>query len=213
MYSYLKGQLVAKAEESPKGAYFIVDVNGVGYEILSSSRSVASSPPVGDVAQVFTSLVVREDALFLVGFNTKEERDLFNILQNANGVGIKTALALLSTLSVSEVAQAVVSENFKPLTAAKGVGPKLAQKMILDLREKMTSWREAAMGALETTAEWGQFSEKSYVEAETVLLSLGYTREEVLRSFQSLESAAAAASFKANSEEVLKESLRWLASV
>lgn len=212
MYSYLKGQLVTKVAESPKGAYFVVDVNGIGYEVLTSSRSVGSSPPPGETIQVFTTLVVREDAMFLVGFNTKEERDLFNILLNANGVGLKTALALLSSLSVSEIAQSVVSDNYKTLTTAKGVGPKLAQKMILDLREKMTSWRETAMIETEAVAEWGQFTATHFTEAESVLLSLGYSPEEVLRSFQAIHTTVDARE-TANSELVLKESLRWLALV
>lgn len=207
LFTFLKGLLVAKAQQSPRGAYFVVEVQGIGFEVLSSERSVASSPPVGETVQVFTSLVVREDALTLVGFNTKEERDLFVILQNASGVGVKVALALLSTLSVSEIAQAVVSENFKPLTAAKGVGPKLAQKMVLDLRERMTTWRETAMD-METLGEWPQVTDKAFIEAETVLLSLGYTREEVMRSFQSLQLGVSP-----TSETVLKESLRWLATV
>lgn len=207
LFTFLKGHLVAKAQQSPRGAYFVVEVQGIGFEVLTSERSVASSPPAGETVQIFTTLVVREDALTLVGFNTKEERDLFVILQNASGVGVKVALALLSTLSVSEIAQAVVSENFKPLTAAKGVGPKLAQKMVLDLREKMTTWRETAMD-LETQGEWPQVTDKAFVEAETVLLSLGYTREEVIRSFQALQLGASP-----TSETVLKESLRWLATV
>jgi Holliday junction DNA helicase RuvA len=212
MLTFLKGTLVAKVEESMKGAFFVVEVpGGMGFEVLSSRRSVASAPMAGESVTLFTSLVVREDAMFLVGFNSKEERDLFEILQNASGVGVKVALALLSTLSVSEIAQAVVSENYKPLTAAKGVGPKLAQKMVLDLREKMSSWRDTALAAVELQAEWGQFSQKSYVEAETVLLSLGYSREEVLRSFQALETAPSVN--RDSSEEVLRESLRWLATV
>jgi Holliday junction DNA helicase RuvA len=190
----------------------VVDVNGIGYEVLTSSRSVGSGPTPGETIQVFTTLVVREDAMFLVGFNTKEERDLFNILLNANGVGLKTALALLSTLSVSEIAQAVVSDNYKTLTTAKGVGPKLAQKMILDLREKMTSWRETAMIETEAVAEWGQFTATHFAEAESVLLSLGYSPEEVLRSFQAIH-ATVDTKGSTNSEQVLKESLRWLALV
>lgn len=209
MFTFLKGVLVSKAEDSMRGAYFVVEVHGVGFEVLSSRRSVASSPSVGETVQLFTALVVREDAMFLVGFNSKEERDLFSILQNASGVGVKVALALLSTLSVSEIAQAVVSENYKPLTAAKGVGPKLAQKMVLDLREKMSAWREAAIDALGSDVHL-PVVDKSYIEAETVLLSLGYTREEVMRSFSAVQQAMTEKS--PSSETVLRESLRWLAA-
>jgi Holliday junction DNA helicase RuvA len=211
VYTHLKGTLVAKAAQSPRGPYFVLDLQGVGYEVLTSERSVASSPALGETVMIYTSLVVREDAMMLVGFNTKEERDLFVILQNASGVGVKVALALLSCLSVSEIAQAVVSGNFKPLTVAKGVGPKLAQKMVLDLKEKMTTWREHAITLVESEDFPPQLNSKSYQEAETVLLSLGYTREEVLKSFQAI--AGQYSQEDVSSEMVLKESLQWLATV
>ena len=76
MLSFLKGLLVSKAYESPRGAYFLVDMHGMGFEVLTSQRSIESSPPPGEHVQLFTALIVREDAMFLVGFNTKEERDL-----------------------------------------------------------------------------------------------------------------------------------------
>lgn len=206
MLSYLKGELAGKAAESPRGAYFLVDMHGMGFEVLTSQRSVDSSPPVGEVVQLFTTLVVREDALFLVGFNTKEERDLFNILQSASGVGTKVSLALLSALSVSEIAQAVVSNDFNRLTKAKGVGNKLAQKMTLELKEKMMNWRTVDFTQQLSTTHLAGPSE-AYLEAESVLLSLGYQPEEIQRSFKALSAKGAADS----SEEILRESLRWLA--
>lgn len=123
MISFVRGTLVAKAAQSPRGAWFLVDVHGMGLELLTSVRSVESAPPAGETAMFYTALLVREDAMQLVGFNTREERDLFNILTSASGVGAKVSLALLSALSVSEIAQAVVSGQHKILTAAKGVGP------------------------------------------------------------------------------------------
>ncbi len=206
MLSYLKGELVGKAFESPRGAYFLVDMHGMGFEVLTSQRSVDSSPPVGQAVQLFTTLVVREDALFLVGFNSKEERDLFNILQSASGIGTKVALSLLSALSVSEIAQAVVSNNFNLLTKAKGVGNKLAQKMTLELKEKMMNWRTVDF-ANQLSTETFQGASEAFVEAESVLLSLGYQPEEIQRSFK----AIAAESSPDSSELILRESLRWLA--
>jgi Holliday junction DNA helicase RuvA len=206
MLSFLKGLLVNKAYESPKGAYFLVDMHGMGFEVLTSHRSIESSPLVGAQIQLFTALIVREDAMFLVGFNTKEERDLFNILQSASGIGTKVALSLLSALSVSEIAQAVVSNNFNLLTKAKGVGNKLAQKMTLELKEKMMNWRSADFVSGLEAAGLSNPSE-SFVEAESVLLSLGYQQEEIQRSFKAIEGDVE----KDSSEIVLRESLRWLA--
>jgi Holliday junction DNA helicase RuvA len=208
MLSFIKGLLVEKAIESPRGAYFLVDVHGVGFEVLSSQRSVNSSAPVGQAIQLFTSMVVREDAMFLVGFNSREERDLFNILQSASGVGVKVALALLSSLSVSDIAQAVVANHHQILTKAKGVGPKLAQKITLELKEKMMNWRSTEISAgLASTRELSVNSE-ALTEAESVLLSLGYQPDEIARSFQSLGDGLPQ---EASSEELLRESLRWLA--
>lgn len=208
MFSFIRGPLVSKAIESPRGAYFLVDVHGVGFEIFSSQRSIESSPPPGETVQLFTTLIVREDAMSLVGFNSKEERDLFNILQSASGVGTKVALSLLSSLSVSEIAQAVVSNHHQLLTRAKGVGPKLAQKITLELKEKMMNWRTVDFaGGMPGNAP-AQSSE-AFREAESVLLSLGYQLDEVSRSFQAVESHLADPD---SSEQILRESLRWLAS-
>ena len=213
MFSFIKGQLVAKAVESPRGPFFLVDVHGVGFEVLSSIRSVDSAPQPGDPVQLFTSLIVREDAMYMVGFNSKEERDLFNILQSASGVGVKVALALLSALSVSDIAQAVISNNHKVLTQAKGVGPKLAQKITLDLKEKMMSWRSADFAGSTFVAPAPE-RQDAYREAESVLLSLGYASDEVARSFAAVESEAQIAASEPNASElILRESLRWLARV
>jgi Holliday junction DNA helicase RuvA len=207
MLSFVKGTLVEKMIESPRGAYFLVDVHGMGMEVLSSQRSIASSPQPGEQVQLFTTLVVREDAMFLVGFNSREERDLFNILQSASGVGVKVALALLSALSVSEIAQAVVSNHYQTLTKAKGVGNKLAQKMALELKEKMMNWRSVDFPSSVQAAGGALVRNDAFLEAESVLLSLGYQPDEITRSFKALQEDLS----EATSEEILRESLRWLA--
>jgi Holliday junction DNA helicase RuvA len=207
MLSFLKGSLVSKAIESPRGAHFLVDMHGMGFEVLTSQRSIQSSPQPGESIQLFTTLIVREDAMFLVGFNTKEERDLFNILQSASGVGTKVALSLLSALSVSEIAQAVVSNNHALLTKAKGVGNKLAQKMTLELKEKMMNWRSVEFTSHLTAAHATPAQTEAFREAESVLLSLGYQAEEITRSFESIADGLP----ETSSEVILRESLRWLA--
>jgi len=207
MLSFVKGTLVSKAIESPRGAYFLVDVHGMGFEILSSQRSIESSSQPGEAVHLFTTMIVREDAMFLVGFNTKEERDLFNILQSASGVGTKVALSLLSTLSVSEIAQAVVANHYQVLTRAKGVGNKLAQKISLELKEKMMNWRTVDFPAGVSPQGQPASRNEAFREAESVLLSLGYQSDEIARSFQ----APGMDKPNATSEEILRESLRWLA--
>jgi len=211
MLAFLTGILVTKTRLSPKGPLLVLDVNGIGYELLTHPRAVDQAPEKGATITVHTSLIVREDAMTLVGFLFKEERDLFDILQRASGVGVKVALALITELSVLEIVQAVISGEHKTLVAAKGVGPKLAQKIVLELKEKMVSWRETSQSL--SSLDWDENlaplpQSTAFVEAETVLLSLGYTVKEVLQSLQSLQIADANT---VSSEDVLKQALKWLA--
>ncbi|MEB3286147.1 MAG: Holliday junction branch migration protein RuvA [Vampirovibrionales bacterium] len=220
MISFLRGVLATKNAQSPRGAYFLIDVNGVGYEVASSVRSVESAPQPGELTTLHTSLIVREDAMSLVGFNSREERDLFNILHSAQGVGPKVALAILSALSVPEIAQAVMSGNFKVLTAAKGVGPKLAEKLTVDLKEKMAKWRQMEASGLPQwekstgpgNLKYSQAEQEARHEAENVLLSLGYASDEIARCFAQLEQDAQPDTPSQNdAEHWLRAALRWFA--
>jgi holliday junction DNA helicase RuvA len=215
MLSFIKGILISKVEQSPHGAYFLVDVHGIGFEILTHARAITETPQeTGTVIQLYTAMIVRETAMSLVGFLTREERDLFNILQSASGVGVKVALALLSCLSVGDIVQCVIANHHQALTAAKGVGTKLAQKMTIELKDKMTSWRSldgtTAESPFPPNAVMLPEKKVAYQEAESVLLSLGYEPREVQQSFK--------ASFQhfgeednPSSEEILKIALRFLA--
>lgn len=216
MLSFLKGLLVSKVEQSPQGAYFLIEVSGIGFEVLTHGRAIIETPQnTGEWIQLYTAMIVRETAISLVGFLTKEERDLFNILQSASGVGTKVALALLSSLSVSDIIHYVISSHYKGLTIAKGVGPKLAQKITLELKDKMTNWRstdhlktqhQETSQACTTEPE----QQAACQEAESVLLSLGYEPHEIRTSMKIyLESAD---SETICSEEILKSSLRYFAT-
>ncbi len=215
MITHVRGSLVAKIDESPRGSFLVLDVQGMGYEVLTNQRSVRQAPAIGEELQVFTSLVVREDSMTLVGFVNKDERDLFNILQSASGVGVRVALALLSDMMVTDIVQSVVSDEHKPLTVAKGVGPKLAKKIVLELKEKMKVWRDVAMGfSSEMNASMPgvtRVQTEAFIEAETVLLSLGYEQNEVLESLKAVQNESDEA--MDSSESVLRESLRWLSRV
>jgi Holliday junction DNA helicase RuvA len=198
----ITGTLVEKGLNTPKGPYLHLSWNGLVFEALSSERSVLAAPAVGQDCQLFTHWVFRENDVSVVGFVSREERDLFATLQTASGVGVKVSLALLSTLTVSEIVQAVVAGQYKVLTAAKGVGPKLAQKIILDLKEKLKDWR--AVASPQADSGLSVPDTEPYLEAESVLLSLGYSREEALRAL------SAAPTPDAPSETLLRDALRWL---
>ena len=130
MYDYIKGKLVRKAEN-----YAVVETNGVGYKILTTQSSLAN---VKDGEVTFnTYLYVREDIFDLYGFSTTEERSAFELLISVSGVGPKAAVAILSVVTASELAIAIVTNQPKPITAAQGVGNKMAQKIILELKDKI----------------------------------------------------------------------------
>jgi holliday junction DNA helicase RuvA len=218
MLAFVSGLVAEKVIDSPRGTYVVVDSHGMGFEILTSMHSAHQIPDLGEPVRMYTALIVREDAMSLVGFISRDERDLFQILQTASGVGTKVALALLSSLSVSEIAQAIVAGDHKPLTAAKGVGGKLAQKMVLELKEKMSQWRGTASTVIYSFPNSEKLAQvrdsknsEAFSEAESVLLSLGYHPEEIARSFVSIHGTEGEHLDKLSAELILRDSLRWLA--
>ena len=130
MYDYIKGKLARKAEN-----YAVVEANGVGYKILTTQSSLANIKD-GEVI-FYTYLYVREDIFDLYGFSTTEERAAFELLISVNGVGPKAAIAILSCVTASELAIAIVTNQPKVITVAQGVGNKMAQKIILELKDKI----------------------------------------------------------------------------
>jgi holliday junction DNA helicase RuvA len=140
LLNQLQGTLLEAHPLTPQGCYWVVNVHGLGLEVQSHSKAVSRGPRPGASISLYTQLIIRETEWTLVGFLTREERDMFKLLQSASGVGVKVALGLLECLSVAELAQAVLSGQHKTLTTAKGVGPKLAQKIVLEVKEKMMTW-------------------------------------------------------------------------
>ena len=130
MYDYIKGKLVKKGE-----SFAVVENNGIGYRLITTKSSL-SNVREGDVT-FYTHLYVREDIFDLYGFSTEEERSAFELLITVNGVGPKAAVAILSCVTASELAVAIVTNQPKTITAAQGVGNKMAQKIILELNDKI----------------------------------------------------------------------------
>ncbi len=131
MYSYLKGRLV---EKNP--AYVVIDVNGIGYYINISLNTYASISD-SENCILFTHYVVREDAHLLYGFYNEEERSLFRHLISVSGVGANTARLILSSLNASELQEAIVTGNVTVLQSIKGIGSKSAQRIVVDLKDKL----------------------------------------------------------------------------
>jgi Holliday junction DNA helicase RuvA len=182
----------------------IVDVGGVGYQVLLSARHLGALPPVGEPVLVHTHLVVREDALTLVGFPSPEERELFLLLHGVSGVGAKTALGVLSALTVPEVVAAVVAQDPRALARAPGVGKKTAERIILELREKLAAWRPVGDGGpAGGPRRLVGGAPGPMDEAVLALLALGYGEDEAVE-------AIAAAPPGGSVEETIRTALAHL---
>jgi len=134
MIGRLRGTLV-----SLRATGVVLDVSGVGYEIVVTPRTVADLPSIGEEVVLHTHLVVREDAMLLHGFDTESERDLFRILLGASGIGPKVAMATLGALPAEELRRAIAAEDVDMLTTVPGIGKRGAQKMVLELKPKITT--------------------------------------------------------------------------
>ncbi|HFB9621445.1 TPA: Holliday junction branch migration protein RuvA [Neisseria gonorrhoeae] len=167
MISRLTGKLV---EKNPP--QIVIDVNGVGYEADVSMQTFYNLPPVGESVQLFTQLIIREDAHLLFGFATAEERKTFRQLIKVGGIGAKTALGILSAMTADELARAVAEADVKRLSSAPGIGKKTAERMVLELRGKLvahtvTDGLFAASPAADETED-----------IVSTLLALGYNERE-----------------------------------
>lgn len=167
MISRLTGKLV---EKNPP--QIVIDVNGVGYEADVSMQTFYNLPPVGESVQLFTQLIIREDAHLLFGFATAEERKTFRQLIKVGGIGAKTALGILSAMTADELARAVAEEDVKRLSSAPGIGKKTAERMVLELRGKLVA--HTVTDGLFTAAPAADETE----DIVSTLLALGYSERE-----------------------------------
>ena len=167
MISRLTGKLVEKTPPQ-----IVIDVNGVGYEADVSMQTFYNLPPLGETVQVFTQLVVREDAHLLFGFATAEERKTFRQLIKVSGIGAKTALGILSAMTADELAQAVAEEDVKRQALAPGIGKKTAERMVLELRGKLIT-HTVTDGLFAAPSENDETN-----DIVSTLLALGYSERE-----------------------------------
>lgn len=197
MISFVSGKLV---EKTP--AYVVVETNGVGFKLWIPLSSYQALGEVGESVCVLTHLHVREDVLQLFGFATPEERDLFQLLISVTGVGPRLAQGILSGISVEEFKQSVRNQDINMLTSAPGVGKKTAERLVLELREKIgESITEGPLIPQHAVSPAGE-------EAVLALVSLGYKRtraQELVQGVLREESSLAV-------EEVIRRVLRRMSS-
>ena len=132
MIAHLRGRL-----ESTGIDHAVIDVGGVGYLVGASSRTLAAIGPVGEGATLFTEMLVAEDFIRLVGFATAAERDWFRLLTGVQGVGARVALAILSALEPADLSRAIAAQDKASVARANGVGPKLAERIVRELKDKV----------------------------------------------------------------------------
>ena len=183
MIAFLDGTVVDRREDR-----VVLDVGGVGYEILVPTSTAARLPANGRPARLHTRLAVRDDAMILYGFASGEERASFDLLTTVSGVGPKVALAFLSTLSAESLRRAVASGDVAALTVVPGVGKKVAQRVVLDLKDRFGGDGVAIEGPL--------------ADVRDALLALGLTQQESSDAIGALEAIDRPA------EELLREALR-----
>lgn len=177
----------------------ILDVNGVGYVVVASAHTLRALPPVGAPAELFIETQVREDAIRLYGFLAASERDWFRLLQSVQGVGAKVALAILGSLKPDALSIAIARQDKAMMARAPGVGPKLAARLVLELKDKAPTVSSTELSASGASAEGAGKLPRAAEDAILALVGLGYARTQaetaIARCFAQLGEEAQTAAF------------------
>lgn len=176
MFAYIKGSIEYINQDS-----VIIDHNGIGFKVMTSLQTI-NKVNLHNIVTIHTHMNVREDDISLYGFLTKEELDIFRLLIGISGIGPKGALAILSTLSVDELRIAVLSEDYKTIAKANGVGTKTAQRLVIELKDKLKL--EDVLSGFEDDNPVSNANQDNISEASMALVSLGYTNSEALKAIK-----------------------------
>ncbi|WP_210394882.1 Holliday junction branch migration protein RuvA [Motiliproteus sediminis] len=202
MIGRIKGVL-----EEKQPPQLLVDVQGVGYEVEAPMSTFYRLPPLGQVVSLHTHFVVREDAQLLYGFATREERTLFRSLIKVNGVGPKLALTILSGIEANDFARCVAQDDSAALVRLPGVGKKTADRLIVEMRDKMKDWLPSD-APFELSGEAGTTQARSgdaQQEAESALIALGYKPAQAARA---IAQAAKQSSDACSAEALIRHALK-----
>lgn len=198
MYAYFIGDVVAMQTDS-----VIMEVNHIGYNIKVSSQTIQTLGQMSGEVKIYTYTYVKEDALSLFGFLTREELELFKKMITVNGIGPKGALAILSSMSVDTLRFAILSGDAKTIAKAPGIGAKTAERLILDLRDKINIEDEFALGSpVNGVSQQEHPAKKEAVEA---LTALGYSATDALKAVNRVVIEE-----DTTTEELLKASLKMI---
>lgn len=180
MFAYIKGLLEMKSS-----GYIVIDINGLGYKIFMSQNNIDSIGELHNIIKVFTYVKVREDDISIFGFKTQEELKMFELLISVSGVGAKSALVMLSCIEPSDFAIAVISNNVKVLTKVPGIGNKSAQRIILELKDKLKE--EQLEEKLKDSSKRLKDNSENINEAISGLMVLGYSKKDIEKAFEHLD--------------------------
>lgn len=182
MYAYIKGIVADKTHNE-----LVIEAGGVGYSLFCSLNTIQNAAAVGETMRVYTYLNVTQDGVTLFGFGTKEEREMFLRLTGISGIGPRTAISILGSISMRELTLAIVMGDTATLSRIPGIGKKTAQRIALELKEQITSdeMEEFNMPVIESAAARG--AGDPVAEAVTALQSLGYTQGEAMHALSKVK--------------------------
>lgn len=203
MIAYIKGTLEIKTK-----GYVVIEVNGIGYKIFMAENAIEKLGIIGEKVQVHTYMRVREDDISLYGFLTNEELRMFELLLGVGGIGAKGALAILSNITPSKFALAVISNDIAILKKISGIGPKTAQRVILELKDKLKKEQQVTSETSEKEiSSFGQAiaEDEKMTEAVSALQVLGYSRREIAEALEKLDLSTLSV------EDIIRKSLGNLA--
>jgi len=183
VFAYIKGMLDYKGTDS-----IVVEANGVGYRIYTPFSTLEKIGQVGETVKVFTHLHVREDAMTIYGFLTQEELEMFELLISVSGVGPKAALSLISTVSPSRFGLAVITGDANTIVKAQGIGKKIAQRIILELKDKIKKEQLESFDSDTDTSSILAEGDSARSEAVSALMVLGYNHAEARKAVSSVYS-------------------------
>lgn len=197
MFAHLSGEL-ARVEAD----YVVIDVHGVGYKVFPPLAVITQLPQVGEKVRLLISTIVKEDSITLYGFAEEAQQSMFELLLTVSGIGPKAGLSILSVMQVDEIVDAISNDNFASLNRVPGVGTKTAQRIVLELREKITTLVWARMERKAESAE-----QRALDDAMEGLVALGYNRNDARKA---AEEAIKSAKDKRDTSSIVRSALRLL---
>lgn len=199
MYAYIKGSLEIKTK-----GYIVIETNGIGYKIFMPETAIEKLGELGEIVKIYTYLKVKEDEMSLYGFDSNEELRMFELLLSVSGIGAKTAIGMLSNITPSGFALAVTTNDVAKIKSLPGIGAKGAQRIILELKDKIKTQDINNDIEDNTQEEASKENNEAKTEAITALQVLGYSKKEIEKALENID-------LDISVEEIIKQGLKNLA--